>query len=393
MEQVVDTMLHELAHIVHGPHDERFHALWNKLRDEHETLLMKGYTGEGFLAKGYKLGGRNVPMDELRRQARAAAERRRILTKGSGQRLGGNVVPRGSDMRRVIADAVTRRSTITKGCASGASDSGMIAEEASRNGFRTRAEEDDANNRAIAEALLELMEEEEERKMGGTFRPREGLSWDPHNGLSLHGSAAGSTVPEKLSSESPASRSRSPATSLSSNSQYPPERSSEDLATSKKRKVATNSTPEASQIPSDRASIAASSYAGGAPAAPARQVWKCKLCTLDNPPDYLCCDACGVEKTPEQSEEMYKPAGAHMPSSSPLSKQSQNSSSSRLRPTGHDKHGVLGFNRSTAQQELEAARRKSAKAKPDWICLSCGCVMEDRWWTCRLCGTMKAVSN
>ncbi|KAF3342529.1 hypothetical protein VdG2_09489 [Verticillium dahliae VDG2] len=54
IEQVVDTMLHELSHIVHGPHDGKFHALWNQLRDEHMGLVMKGYTGEGFLSEGEK---------------------------------------------------------------------------------------------------------------------------------------------------------------------------------------------------------------------------------------------------------------------------------------------------------------------------------------------------
>ena len=38
MEQVVDTMLHELSHIVHDAHDQHFHALWQQLRDEHEQL-------------------------------------------------------------------------------------------------------------------------------------------------------------------------------------------------------------------------------------------------------------------------------------------------------------------------------------------------------------------
>lgn len=70
-------MLHELAHIVHGPHDDRFHALWNQLRDEHEGLVMKGYTGEGFLSAGRRLGGSGrIPMQEARRLARAAAEER-----------------------------------------------------------------------------------------------------------------------------------------------------------------------------------------------------------------------------------------------------------------------------------------------------------------------------
>lgn len=29
---VLDTMLHELCHIVHGPHDAKFYALWDELR-------------------------------------------------------------------------------------------------------------------------------------------------------------------------------------------------------------------------------------------------------------------------------------------------------------------------------------------------------------------------
>ena len=83
-------MLHELAHNVHGPHDAKFHALWNQLRDEHEGLVMKGYTGEGFLSEGHRLGGRRgVPREEAQRLARAAAEKRRVLQAGSGQRLGG----------------------------------------------------------------------------------------------------------------------------------------------------------------------------------------------------------------------------------------------------------------------------------------------------------------
>ncbi|KAH8431860.1 metalloendopeptidase WSS1 [Aspergillus melleus] len=171
IEHVVDTMLHELCHIVHGPHNQQFHALWNQLRDEHEELAMKGYTGEGFLSQGKRLGGRRMPVDEARRQARAAAEQRRALSAGSGQRLGGAPVLRGTDMRRVIADAAQRRIEVTKGCASGADNSADLAEEASRNGFLTKAEEDDANERAIMEAFIDLIEEEERERYGPSYIP------------------------------------------------------------------------------------------------------------------------------------------------------------------------------------------------------------------------------
>ena len=117
MEQVVDTMLHELSHIVHGPHDSKFHALWNQLRDEHEGLALKGYTGEGFLSEGHRLGdGRQIPMSEARRLARAQAEKRRALNQGSGQRLGGAMPRPGQNLRNAIATAVERRNPATQGC-------------------------------------------------------------------------------------------------------------------------------------------------------------------------------------------------------------------------------------------------------------------------------------
>jgi hypothetical protein len=54
MEQVTDTLLHELSHIIFGPHNVDFNNLWNELRDEHQSLLSKGYSGEGFLTPGEK---------------------------------------------------------------------------------------------------------------------------------------------------------------------------------------------------------------------------------------------------------------------------------------------------------------------------------------------------
>ena len=184
-------MLHELSHIIWGDHDGNFHRLWDELRDEWETLTRKGYTGEGFLSKGERLGGgRAPPPHEMRRLARANAEKRQQqskLSKGSGQKLGGNPLHLyGVDVRQVIADQVTRRNTINKGCASGRKDSVKLSDQAGKDSFRTKAEEDDANNRAISQALYELMEEEEDRKLKGTFSEGShngGLAWSPDGGL------------------------------------------------------------------------------------------------------------------------------------------------------------------------------------------------------------------
>ncbi|KAK3709241.1 hypothetical protein LTR37_010979 [Vermiconidia calcicola] len=192
VEQVVDTMLHELSHIIWGEHDARFHRLWDELRDEWETLIRKGYTGEGFLSEGKKLGGggRVPPPHEMRRLARASAEKRQAqnkLKKGSGQRLGGTPLHlHGRDVRQIIADQVTRRNTIDKGCGSGRNDAVKLSDQSAKNSFKTKAEEDDANNRAIMRALYDLIEEEEEKKLQGTFSeaPTDGgLAWDREDGL------------------------------------------------------------------------------------------------------------------------------------------------------------------------------------------------------------------
>lgn len=53
----MDIMFYEFFYIVYGFYDQVFYVLWNQFREELEGLFMKGYIGEGFLFKGYKLGG------------------------------------------------------------------------------------------------------------------------------------------------------------------------------------------------------------------------------------------------------------------------------------------------------------------------------------------------
>jgi hypothetical protein len=194
LEQIVDTMLHELSHNKWGEHDHKFHALWDELRDEYETLVRKGYTGEGFMSEGRRLGGgggggRPPTERALRDLARAGAEKRRAtstLSAGSGRRLGGSDIMLGQDAREVIAGQVLLRNTINQGCGSTRSDAGSLAQSSVNPSFKTKAEEDDANDRAITQALYELMEEEETAKLNGTFSAAPaagGLAWNRDQGL------------------------------------------------------------------------------------------------------------------------------------------------------------------------------------------------------------------
>ncbi|KAI1819173.1 WLM-domain-containing protein [Xylaria intraflava] len=241
IEQVTDTMLHELAHNVHGAHDDKFHALWNQLRDEHLSLTLKGYTGEGFLSEGHRLGGRAIPMDEARRVARVVADRHRTLAAGSGQRLGGAAPRPGQDIRKVIGDAVDQRNRTLRGCANDNQTQREIieiADTATRNGFRTKAEEDAANDAAIAQALWEMVQEEEAAKRGGVYVP--------------------------------------PVTAGSSNWNNP-------TFKERDKKAAATTQPSSSRYDPRKDKRAG-------------DTWTCSFCTLVNPANYLCCDVCGAER-------------------------------------------------------------------------------------------------
>lgn len=330
LECFFGTDMDRLCHIVHGPHNQHFHALWNQLRDEHEELVMKGYTGEGFLSNGRRLGGRKMPMDEARRQARAAAEQRRLLSGGSGRRLGGAPVMRGTDMRRVIADATQRRLEVTRGCASGTQNSNELAEEASRNGFRTKAEEDDANEQAIMQAYIELIQQEEREIYGPSYIPP--------------------------SQENPAG----PRTNLS-----PPP-------------IAEGTRPTSSTQLSEPIDLTSDNTSYDKP-------WTCPTCTLENPANFLCCDACTAERPrPSNSRSVSGPV--------PTTPRQQEPPNKRKRQQSQSASSTAFKNRTRAVETLAALERNTPKRPLGWVCQTCGTFMETEWWTCASCGMMKQTS-
>lgn len=330
-------MLHELSHIVHGPHDGKFHALWNQLRDEHEALARKGYTGEGFLGDGHRLGGgsRRIPMHEARRLARAAAERRSVLSAGSGQRLGGSAPRPGADIRRVIAGAVERRNMPEQGCGNmnhNEKEIRAISDTATRNGFRTQAEEDEANEAAIAQALWELVQEDEKAKYGSSYIPAS--AEHPEGSQPMAASARGNP------------RSGTGTASRPSNKSYDGNTSS----TSPPVPLVTRPTTEpATTVSLDR--------------------WACSICTLHNPANYLCCDACGSPRTEEQTKQL----------------QQQRKASKRPR-------AVVDLTSSPQGKRTATGSAPAAPEPPKpatWHCSWCGKEMDRMWWTCAACGRMK----
>ncbi|KAH8202792.1 hypothetical protein TruAng_003063 [Truncatella angustata] len=352
IEQVVDTMLHELSHIVHGPHDAKFHALWDQLRDEHEALMMKGYTGEGFLSEGHRLGGRpTISVPEARRLARVAAEKRRTLSAGSGQRLGGRPAQPGEDIRRVIANAVERRNQTLQGCANNTHNEDeirAIADTATKSGFSTQAEEDAANEAAIAQALWELVQEDERVKYGESYQP--------------------------VTARNPAGSAR--------RWESPQESPEQEAACAKK--IPPRPPPP---VPDTRPALPMPSLDTGHVADSVPSSWTCQVCTLQNPLNYLCCDACGVERAEETSKELSQ-------------RTTKRQRTTTVDLTGSPERGTKPPTQPEMSNSTKAATLQPgslfdenlASRSKTWTCSFCGRVRDWNLWTCDLCGKVKESS-
>lgn len=286
-------------------------------------------------------------MHEARRLARVNAEKRRTLTAGSGQKLGGAPVRRGVDIRNIIADAAARRATITKGCASGvdAEREREIDKETNKNGFRTKADEDDANEEAIMIAYIDLVQEEERDKYGDAYIPPSKEN------------PAGSQGGFNRVKPEPGSRSdRAPPVPASTKPTPPTAKTAaQDYG---------QSTPSPSTPPPTTK-----------PPAPSSDTWTCEICTLVNPANYLCCDACSTER----------PSLPPAPAPNPRTAASTQARPSSLRDS-NSKKAVKSL------MSLDATMSRLPEKPIGWSCHNCGNFMESEWWTCARCGSMKQSS-
>ncbi|MCO5549631.1 hypothetical protein L7F22_003104 [Adiantum nelumboides] len=122
-ESIIETMLHELAHNLRGPHDEIFFQHLETLTQEfYDLRANKSLPGLGFMSAGQKLGGSG---------GRGGMETRRDISRiiGSGSnRVGGSSVAN-LPPREAAAAAAHRRKVIAMGCPSNSLTSTKEANE------------------------------------------------------------------------------------------------------------------------------------------------------------------------------------------------------------------------------------------------------------------------
>ncbi|OWZ21236.1 Neutral zinc metallopeptidase [Phytophthora megakarya] len=79
-EALLETLLHELTHMVHGPHNQAFYQYLDELKQEMESLMIRGLVGQEGVnfagaGAGQRLGGNNASVP-IRVAAVLAAKRR-----------------------------------------------------------------------------------------------------------------------------------------------------------------------------------------------------------------------------------------------------------------------------------------------------------------------------
>ncbi|KAK9091876.1 hypothetical protein Syun_026787 [Stephania yunnanensis] len=268
-DQVLDTMLHELCHNVHGPHNASFYQLWDEIRkdsegplsEECEEFMAKGIsgTGEGFDLLGRRLGGfsRQPPISSLRQTALAAAEKRSrlgaMLPSGPNRLGGDSNIKAALSPIQAAAMAAERRLQDNLWCGSESYEVSEL-EEISSDVFRKGQSAESSSTSTSS------------RTHSSDF---------PQKGQSAESSRSSTSSRTHTSNTAPSKKSRAADNQV-------------DVQHSKPRSASTSN---------NIAPASASGLAHGATDSSGDvEGWECGICTLFNPPLAPICDACGIEK-------------------------------------------------------------------------------------------------
>lgn len=289
--QILDTMLHELCHNAHGPHNAVFYKLWDDLRKECEELINKGISGsgEGFDRPGRRLGGFSQPViSSLRHTALNAAEKRArlgSLLPSGPKRLGGDSsLMTALSPVQAAAMAAERRLQDEIWCASGSCDieEGEIIDDLLQKQV-DRGSGSSRNSNSPDVSKSDSVPRKRSREICNNINS---LSRDipmKHDFLDLTQDSivSGSVVYEDHTSQN-GSDQRKKSKSINFN-QYP---NFIDLSCASSTSASTNY--------QDATNYSANS-----------STWECGVCTLANPPLAPACEVCGTLK-PKDVKDKYK---------------------------------------------------------------------------------------
>lgn len=434
-EQVVQTMLHELTHCRHGPHDDKFWKLFKSLQEELNTLRFSGYTGEGFLGRGEQLGSvpKGLSAHEAKKRAREAAERRRKGDQGRGRILGsgtlgpirwliedvpgghsflkpkdgkrsaggsrGGSVPNRTNSapplspyatpQQVAAEAALKRNKDGKKVAvPGPRQGPPITEEtgvcsgvrlstleqvdkeiALMNGFESIAHMESANERAIMQAAIELLEEadKEEEILKQKERDERNITAGPSN----------HSIPITTSRRPPAppQQQRAPPPVI--------DLTEEDLYA---RPI--NRTQSAPIVPRH------THPTHPVTAAPVMsQGWDCPVCTFKNDDNHLQCSLCRVERNSKHMDDNETKAQIVAMKNFEDRQKEMARGARSLGGTAHaGQPGTKGKAVDRGFGGSSVPQRKPTIINDTWTCHGCGWVVRTEWWSCGNCGTVKLQS-
>lgn len=409
-ESIMDTALHEMCHNTFGPHDESFHKMWDQMRDEYWHLMQTGFTGNYFTGRGHYVGGR-VTKTEARRIARAeAAKNAPKSLQVINRKLGGAPPPTIRDrgeMAAQIAQAADKRIGMICGSGRRTPEKKKLVEDASKTSKVVEIE-DDENEIAIAQAFMELAQEEREReakkRYGGSGNTRDEPMTIPESSLSkllvprqqpydLPKAPVWDTLVEQddrweckacTMLNQPSARMceacETPATKTSKSTNIEQEQALKDA-----KRWGCKACTKLNQ-PSSRVCEACETPASGPRSVKREKVlkdakkWECLFCTMLNEPSHLACGACGGAmdgKAPEGSGFITAADRLGLRGSAEYS------------ATASSPYGKMPPRPRVLGVQTPIPVRETPKT---WTCHNCTREMDSQWWTCDACGELKARS-
>lgn len=352
-EFIISTMLHELTHNVHGPHDQKFYAYLATLEKEYDELQRSGYAGEGFFAPGQRLGqgvSHDLPPHVAKQRALEAAERRAKAAGLSGvNRLGGKAwTTKGliKSPRELTAEAAERRARDEKACAHDGASAEVEAAKAARDGSRNQA----TDLPVVRHDDVIVIDSDSDSDIE-IFPVKTETQSAPNGGLSKPGE--GSAAKRRKIADSNTN-------AVASGSRLPPARTRAEILQTRPQSKARN--PSSSS--------------------PSESEWPCPACTFVNHPDLPTCEICLTER-PKRPPIATKSAATLTPASIPPGTGSRTTSAAPQTRTS-----TLGS--ASSRAKVPAAPTVDLDA---WDCAMCGeREMDGNFWTCRFCGSVKLSS-